>query len=98
MKQTEGEEDDAWRIFFLRTVLVTASRFRPLAKVGDEINEHPQNIHLTNIIESNMKLRLLQHGIDMSSFTREMRSNQIEASKSATKEKGKEKAIEVRVL
>jgi len=41
------------KIFFLRCVLVPPSRFRPAAHIGDSVSDHPQNVHLTNIIETN---------------------------------------------
>ena len=44
---------NGWRIFFLRCVLVPPNRFRPAAHIGDSVSDHPQNVHLTNIIETN---------------------------------------------
>jgi DNA-directed RNA polymerase I subunit RPA1 len=55
LKNAEG-----WRIFFMRIVLVTPNRFRPAAKIGESISDHPQNTHLKRILEFNSKIRLLQ--------------------------------------
>ncbi len=51
---------DAWRVFFMRVVLVPPNRFRPMGKVGDQLSEHPQNKHLKKIIESNLTVQTLQ--------------------------------------
>ncbi len=48
-----------WRLFFLRTILVPANRFRPEAMVGETSSDHPQNLHLARIIEANLAVRKL---------------------------------------
>ncbi len=58
---------DGFKIFFMRVVLVTANRFRPAAKIGDSISDHPQNIHLKRILECNSKIRLIQMNSDSAS-------------------------------
>lgn len=50
----------AWKIFFMRVVLVPPNRFRPMGKVGDVVSDHPQNAHLKKILECNYKLQVLQ--------------------------------------
>ena len=77
---------ELWKIFFLRAVLVPPNRYRPLAKVGEEEKEHPQNMHLTKIIESNMRIRLLQHGVDTSAFQKELIQSQNEKANSSKEE------------
>eukprot|EP00599_Poterioochromonas_sp_BG-1_P015385 CAMPEP_0173163672 /NCGR_PEP_ID=MMETSP1105-20130129/20063_1 /TAXON_ID=2985 /ORGANISM="Ochromonas sp., Strain BG-1" /LENGTH=1735 /DNA_ID=CAMNT_0014083779 /DNA_START=216 /DNA_END=5426 /DNA_ORIENTATION=- len=51
---------DAWKIFFMRNVIVTPNKFRPASIVGESMSEHPQNIHLKKIIEVNSQIRVLQ--------------------------------------
>lgn len=58
---------DGSKIFFMRVVLVTPNRFRPAAKIGDSISDHPQNTHLKRILECNSKIRLIQMNVDTSS-------------------------------
>ena len=67
-------------------MLVPPNRYRPLAKIGEEVKEHPQNVHLTKIIESNMKIRLLQHGVDTYAFQKELIQSQNEKAKSSKEE------------
>lgn len=67
-------------------MLVPPNRYRPLAKIGEEEKEHPQNVHLTKIIESNMRIRLLQHGVDTYSFQKELIQAQYEKAKSSSKQ------------
>ena len=45
--------------FFQQVVAVPPSRFRPPAVMGDQIFEHPQNVWLGKIIQSNEQLREL---------------------------------------
>ena len=78
--------NDLWKIFFLRAVLVPPNRYRPIAKIGEETKEHPQNVHLTKIIESNMRIRLLQHGVDTSSFQKELIQTQNDKLKASKQE------------
>ena len=42
--------------FFVQTLLVTPTKFRPPSKMGDMIFEHPQNTSLTTIIQANLSL------------------------------------------
>jgi len=42
--------------FFVQTLLVTPSKFRPPSKMGDMVFEHPQNTSLTTIIQANLSL------------------------------------------
>jgi DNA-directed RNA polymerase I subunit RPA1 len=51
---------DAWKVFFMRNVVVTPNKFRPASIVGETMSEHPQNIHLKKIIELNSQIRLIQ--------------------------------------
>ena len=51
---------DTWRLFFLRTVLVPPSRFRPPSMVGGILAEHPQNLQLTAILQANEKICVLK--------------------------------------
>jgi DNA-directed RNA polymerase I subunit RPA1 len=51
-----GTVTDTWTLFFRRAVLVPPSRFRPAAVVGEAVSEHPQNVHLTRILEANEKI------------------------------------------
>lgn len=46
-------------VFFLDVIAVTATRFRPLNKVGDRTMEHPQNVHLSKILTLNRELLAL---------------------------------------
>lgn len=45
-----------WNLFFIRTILVPPSRFRPSADLGDVQAEHPQNLHLSKILTLNESL------------------------------------------
>ena len=42
--------------FFIQTLLVTPSKYRPPSKMGDMVFEHPQNTSLTAIIQANLSL------------------------------------------
>lgn len=55
------QREEVWQMFFIKVVLVPPSRFRPAAKIGDQSSEHPQNIHLSKIIEASEKIKTLQH-------------------------------------
>lgn len=48
-----------WRLFFLRAILVAPNRFRPEAHIGDATSDHPQNAHLSKIIETNETIKRL---------------------------------------
>lgn len=48
-----------WKLFFNRVVLVPPNRFRPSAKVGESSSEHPQNLHLSKILEANESIRTI---------------------------------------
>ena len=50
---------NGWKIFFMRSLLVPPSRFRPSSKVGDSVSEHPQNSNLVKILDANERLRRL---------------------------------------
>ena len=52
-------DTEGWRLFFLRAILVPPSRFRPEAHIGDAVSDHPQNAHLSKIIETNDAIRKL---------------------------------------
>lgn len=49
-------KSDTWRLFFLRTVLVPPSRFRPPSVVAGMLTEHPQNLQLTAILQAHEKI------------------------------------------
>ena len=46
-------------VFFLDVLAVTATRFRPLNRMGDRTMEHPQNVHLAKILTVNKELLVL---------------------------------------
>jgi DNA-directed RNA polymerase I subunit RPA1 len=48
---------DGYRLFFRRVIMVPPNKFRPAGKIGDMIVAHPQNVHLSKIIEANERLR-----------------------------------------
>ncbi|KAI8923925.1 hypothetical protein BC831DRAFT_513816 [Entophlyctis helioformis] len=58
--QKDGTRVSSPDIFFQDVVSVPPNRFRPLSKMGDMMYEHPQNIHLTEIIKSNHAIQDLQ--------------------------------------
>lgn len=45
----EGSGEDGYRMFFMRTLVVPPSRFRPPMNLGDFIGEHPQNVYLSKV-------------------------------------------------
>ncbi|KAL4241893.1 DNA-directed RNA polymerase subunit [Abortiporus biennis] len=47
-------------IFFLDVLPVTPTRFRPPARMGDMLFEHPQNELLTRVIQTSYRLREIQ--------------------------------------
>lgn len=77
------EDSEYWRVFFVRAVLVPPNRFRPMAKVGEAVSPHPQSIHLTRILQLNMKIRLLQNGVDIRTFEKESYAAQQSAASAA---------------
>lgn len=46
----------AWTLFFVKSLLVPPSRFRPSSDLGDVQAEHPQNLHLSKILTLNESL------------------------------------------
>lgn len=54
-KRGEERRSDPAR-FFIQTLLVAPSKFRPPSKMGDMIFDHPQNTALTTIIQANLSL------------------------------------------
>ncbi|RKP14974.1 hypothetical protein BJ684DRAFT_7762 [Piptocephalis cylindrospora] len=46
-------------IFFIETLPVAPTRFRPAAILNDEIRENPQNVHLTKILHGSALIREL---------------------------------------
>ena len=46
-------EYDISSVFFMNAILVLPSRFRPRSKLGETATEHPQNYHLSQIINHN---------------------------------------------
>ena len=51
------DASDSWKLFFVRNVLVPPNRFRPSSKVGEVMTEHPHNMHLIKIMETNERVR-----------------------------------------
>ena len=49
-------EEDGYQIFFVRTILVTPSRFRPPQHLHGESYEHPQNVFLSDILKANYRI------------------------------------------
>ena len=49
-------ETDGYQIFFVRTILVTPSRFRPPQHLHGESYEHPQNVFLSDILKANYRI------------------------------------------
>ena len=47
------KKSEAWRLFFIRTLLVPPNRFRPPSVLGTGVAEHPQNIVLNNVLKAN---------------------------------------------
>ena len=56
----------SWTTFFIRTLLVPPSRFRPAAKVGEVVSDHPQNILLNKVLECDEKIAkmMTEQGLD----------------------------------
>ena len=54
---TKEDKSNGYSMFFLRTICVPPSRFRPAEKQGDYAVEHGQNINLGKIISINTDLR-----------------------------------------
>lgn len=52
-----GEMKDDYSMFFLETILVPPIKFRPPAKGGDSVMEHPQTVLLNKVLQSNIQLR-----------------------------------------
>ncbi|RKO90746.1 hypothetical protein BDK51DRAFT_13633, partial [Blyttiomyces helicus] len=51
-----GKRTSSHTIFFIDVVSVTPTRFRPVSKMGDMQYEHPQNSHLTKVLQANLYL------------------------------------------
>ncbi|XP_028123349.1 DNA-directed RNA polymerase I subunit 1 [Camellia sinensis] len=45
-----------YSMFFLETILVPPIKFRPAAKSGDSVMEHPQTVLLSDVLQSNIAL------------------------------------------
>lgn len=50
-------------IFFMDCLLLPPTRFRPVSKLGDTSFEHPQNVMLTNILNTSYRLRDLNNDV-----------------------------------
>ncbi|KAL6555410.1 hypothetical protein OROGR_006668 [Orobanche gracilis] len=50
-----------YSMFFLETILVPPIKFRPPAKGGDSVMEHPQTVLLAKVLQSNIALRNANH-------------------------------------
>jgi DNA-directed RNA polymerase I subunit RPA1 len=61
-----GSSSDAWKMFFMRCVLVPPSRFRPAADMGEMKVEHAQNITLAKVLQNNEKIKNLMAGVGAS--------------------------------
>jgi hypothetical protein len=51
-----AEARSAYRMLFLRALLVAPNKFRPPSRVGDELYEHAQNVSLTKILNAAIEL------------------------------------------
>ncbi|KAK8809591.1 hypothetical protein WA158_000534 [Blastocystis sp. Blastoise] len=56
---TDKDETDGYRVFFLRVLPVTPSRFRPPQHLHGEMFEHPQNVYLSKILRLNYQMMQL---------------------------------------
>ena len=54
-------------VFFMEVIPVTPTRFRPPAKLGDTLFEHPQNELLTRILNTSYRLRDLNTDLNAAS-------------------------------
>lgn len=57
-----GPVNESWRLFFVKTVLVPPSRFRPPSTLGSSVAEHPQNVALSAILTSNENIEKARLG------------------------------------
>jgi len=55
LELTTTRESD-YNQFFLEVIPVSPTRYRPPSKLGDQIFENPQNLHLTNILNANIRI------------------------------------------
>ncbi|XP_074320854.1 DNA-directed RNA polymerase I subunit 1 [Silene latifolia] len=51
-----SEKKSSFMMFFIKTLLVPPTKFRPPSKGGDSVMEHPQTILLQKILDSNKNL------------------------------------------
>ncbi|KAL0805670.1 hypothetical protein Bca101_098161 [Brassica carinata] len=51
-----GSEKNDYAMFFLESILVPPTKFRPPTKEGDNVMEHPQTVGLNKVLESNIAL------------------------------------------
>ncbi|KAH0918882.1 hypothetical protein HID58_026542 [Brassica napus] len=51
-----GSEKNDYSMFFLESILVPPTKFRPPTKGGDSVMEHPQTAGLNKVLESNIAL------------------------------------------
>ena len=65
------ESGEAWRLFFVHTLLVPPNRFRPPQDMGDMVTEHQQNLNLSKVLTLNEKIqKLMRPGADAASLAR----------------------------
>ncbi|KAI0502407.1 hypothetical protein KFK09_017356 [Dendrobium nobile] len=55
------EREKGYAMFFLKALLVPPNKFRPPASSGKELLEHPQNILLGRVLDSNVALGKASH-------------------------------------
>ena len=53
-------QQDGYKVFFVKALLVPANRFRPEAHIGEQATECPQNVYLSRIIQGNDEIRRLE--------------------------------------
>ncbi|KAJ3173100.1 hypothetical protein HDU88_004559 [Geranomyces variabilis] len=56
----DGTRHSSYEMFFLDVVSVTPTRFRPVSKMNDQLYEHPQNTHLTDVLKANLYIQDLR--------------------------------------
>lgn len=83
-----------YQVFFLRSVLVPANRFRPEAHVGERATESPQNSALSSIIRLNDEMARLMRESRMAKEAAAAGKSKSEVSSDSESDSGGESEVE----
>ena len=70
-KQSKTRSHASASMFFLEVIPVTPNKFRPAVLMNEQTHEHPQNVHLSRILNGSQRIRELNARIAMQATEKE---------------------------